>query len=69
MLNTGSQRCYVNEKVHKYLNLKTIRTETTLIKTIDQVNGFKMQVLDVAQLKIKNWFEEKYKIIEVLVVL
>ena len=38
------------------------------LKTIDQANGFKMQVLDVAQLKIKHRFEQKYKILEVLVV-
>ena len=52
LFDTGSQQCYVNEKVRKYLNLKTIRTEKTLIKTFGQINDFKMQVLAVVQLKI-----------------
>ena len=30
LFDTGSQRCYVNEKVRKHLHLKTIRTEKTL---------------------------------------
>ena len=33
LFDTGSQWCYINEKVHKHLNLKTIRTEKILIKT------------------------------------
>ena len=53
LFDTGGQRCYVNEKFCKYLNLKTIHTEKTLIKTFSQINDFKMQVLDVVQLKIK----------------
>ena len=68
LFDTGSQRCYVNEKVRKHLNLKTIRTEKTLIKTFGQINDFKMQVLDVVQLKIKHQFEEKYNFVEALVV-
>ena len=68
MFDTGSQWCYVNEKVRKHLNLKTIRTEKTLIKTFGQINDFKMQVPDVVQLKIKHQFEEKYNFVEALVV-
>ena len=67
MFDTGSQRCYVNEKVRKHLNLKTIRPEKTLIKTFGQINYFKMQVLDVVQLKIKHQFKEKYNFVEDLV--
>ena len=54
LFHTGSQRCYVNEKVCKHLNLKTIRKEKALIKSFGQINDFKMQALDVAQLKIKH---------------
>ena len=68
MFDTGSQQCYVSEKASKHLNLKTIRTEKTLIKTFGQINDFKMQVLDVFQLKIKHQFEEKYNFVEALVV-
>ena len=68
MFDTGSQRCYVNEKFRKYLNLKTNRTEKTLIKTFDQINDFKVHVLDVVQLKIKHQLEEKYNFVEALVV-
>ena len=68
MFDTGSHRCCVNEKVRKHLNLKTIRTEKTLIKTFGQINDFKMQVLDVVQSKAKNQFEEKYNFVEALVV-
>ena len=68
LFHTGSQRYYVNEKVRKYLNLKIIRTEKTLIKTFGQINDFKMHVLDVVQLKIKHQFEEKYSFVEALVV-
>ena len=69
LFDTGSQWCYVNEKVRKHLNLKTIRTEKTLIKTFGQINDFKMQVLDVVQLKIKHQFEEKYNFVEALIFL
>ena len=58
---------YVNEKVRKHLNLKTIRTEK-LIKTFGQINDFKMQILYVVQLKIKHQFEEKYNFVKALVV-
>ena len=68
MFDTGSQRCYVNEKVRKHLNLKTIHTAKTLIKTFSQINDFKMQILYVVQLKIKHKFEEKYNFVEALVV-
>ena len=68
MFDTGIQRCYVNEKVHKHLNLKTIRKEKTLIKTFVQINDFKMQLFDVVQLKIKHQIEDKYKFVEALVV-
>ena len=44
LFDTGSQRCYVNEKVRKYLNLKIIHTEKTLIKTFSQINDFKTSV-------------------------
>ena len=67
LFDTGSQRCYVNEKVRKHLNLKTIRTEK-LIKTFGQINDFKMQILYVVQLKIKHQFEEKYNFVKALVV-
>ena len=50
------------------LNLKTILTEKTLIKTFGQINDFKMQVLDAVQLKTKSQFEEKYNFVEALVV-
>ena len=43
LFDTKSQRCYVNEKVCKHLNLKTIRTEKKLIKTFAQVNDFKLK--------------------------
>ena len=69
LFDTGGQWCYVKAKVRKHLNLKTIRTEKTLIKTFGQINDFKMQILDVVQLKIKHQFEEKYNLVEVLVVL
>ena len=58
---------YVNEKVRKHLNLKTIHTEK-LIKTFGQINDFKMQILYVVQLKIKHQFEEKYNFAKALVV-
>ena len=67
LFDTGSHRCYVNEKVRKHLNLKTIRTEKTLTKTFGQINDFKMQVLYVAQLKIKHQCAEKYNIVEAFV--
>ena len=54
LFDTGNQHCCVNEKVCKHLNLKTICTEKTLIKTFAQINDVKMQVLDVVQLKIKH---------------
>ena len=38
------------------------------MKTFGQKNDFKMQVLDVVQLKIKHQFEEKYNFVEALVV-
>ena len=69
LFDTGRQRCYVKAKVRKHLNLKTIRTEKSLIKTFGQINDFKMQILDVVQLKIKHQFEEKYNLVEALVVL
>ena len=68
LFDTGNQRCYVNEKVRRHLNLKTIRTQKTLIKTSGQINDFKMQVLDVVQLKTKHQFGEKYNFVEALVV-
>ena len=68
LFDTGSQRCYVNEKVCKHLNLQTIPTEKTLIKTFGQINDFKMQVLDVVQLKIKYQFEKKYSFVEAFIV-
>ena len=68
LLDTGNQRCYVNEKVRKHLNLKTIRTEKTLIKTFGQINDFKMQVLDVILIKIKRQFEEKYIFVEIFLI-
>ena len=68
LFDTGSQQCYFIEKARKHLNLKTIRTEKTLIKTFGQINDFKMQVPDVVQLKIKHQFEEKYNFVEALVV-
>ena len=68
LFDTVSHRCYVNEKVRKHLNLKTIRTEKTLTKTFGQVNDFKMQVLYVAQLKIKHQCAEKYNFVEASVV-
>ena len=68
LFDTGSQRCYVNEKVRKHLNLKTIRTEKTLIKTFGQINDFKMQVLDVILIKIKRQFEEKYIFVEIFLI-
>ena len=37
------------------------------MKTFGQINDFKMQVLDVVQLKIKHQFEEKYNFVEALV--
>ena len=67
LFDTGSHRCCVNEKVRKHLNLKTIRTEKTLTKTFSQINDF-MQVLYVAQLKIKHQFAEKYNFVEAFVV-
>ena len=69
LFDTGGQRCYAKAKVRKHLNLKTIRTEKSLIKTFGQINDFKMQILDVVQLKIKHQFEEKYNLVEALVVL
>ena len=67
LFDTESQRCYINEKVCKHLNLKAIRTEKTLIKTFGQINDFKMQILDVVPLKIKHQFKEKYNVVEDLV--
>ena len=69
MFDTGGQRCDVKANFRKHLNLKTIRTEKILIKTFGQINDFKTQILDVAQLKIKHQFEEKYNLVEALVVL
>ena len=37
LFDTGGQRCYVNEKFCKHLNLKTIHTEKTLIKTFGKL--------------------------------
>ena len=67
LFDTGGQWCYVKAKVRKHLNLKTIRTEKTLIKTFGQINDFKMQILDVVPLKIKHQFKEKYNVVEDLV--
>ena len=69
MFDTRGQRCYVKAKVRKHLNLKTVRTEKILIKTFSQINDSKRQILDVVQLKIKHQFEEKYNLVEALVVL
>ena len=69
LFDTGGQRCNVKAKARKHLNLKNIRTEKILIKTFGQINDFKTQILDVAQLKIKHQFEEKYNLVEALVVL
>ena len=67
MFDTGGQWCYVKAKVRKHLNLKTIRTEKSLIKTFGQINDFKMQILDVAQLKLTHQFEEKYHLVALVV--
>ena len=68
LFDTGSQQCYVNEKSANIQIWKLFISEKTLIKTFGQINDFKMQVLDVVQLKIKHQFEEKYNFVEALVV-
>ena len=64
----GNQRCYDIEKFRRHLNLKTIRTGKTLIKTFGQIIDFKKKVLDVVQVKIKHQFEERYNFVEALFV-
>ena len=59
VLDSGSQRSYIEDNVWKLLKLKTIRTE--------QVNDSQMQVLYVGELKIKHCHQNKFVFIEVYV--
>ena len=63
-------------EVSGVISMKSLRTcksenylyRKTLMKTFGQINDFKMQDLDVVQLKIKHQSEEKYNFVEALVV-
>ena len=68
LLDSGRQRSYFADNLRKLLKLKTIRTEKVLIKTFGQISDSEMQVLDVAQLKIKHLHQNEFVFLEVPVI-
>jgi hypothetical protein len=66
LFDSGSQRSYISEKVRTRLQLKTIRRERVIIKTLGQTSDSEVQQLNVVQLNVKNKFDNGFTLIEAL---